>query len=469
MFRLRHCLLGGKDRILFGRVIRNSKQLCADPFIGWLILLAIATFVLHLTFGVYYVTKVGSYNPRPSLTATGVDYLRSWPGWDTDSELDSNGLNRTAVSILQTGLPRSRHGAILLRTFVYSYFVAACYAIGGVRLLSLAVPQAALSGLVCLFLGLAARRMSKGHWLTWFTPPLLYFLNLRVAMYTGYVIPVILPLFFTVVALWAATRPVDRIQVGLISVSMGLGVYSQAAFFVVSFAAATWLAWRFFRFKRRMDLIGAVVIMLFIGVKFPLNWLDLGNSDYDPQRATDRGGTLWLANSPYYESMRPWSLWEWRPVDNPWSTWKRSDREQKRYEDYLTRVNGNQLHAALLWMRENPLHYATLCFVRLRTELGPYTGQMSPRNRQISTVIWLLIFPAGFYGLWKTRTQPVTGLAVLVILAVSGFNTLFIEEPYLRYRMPVDLVLTLFTGVAYAEWLSRFRRASNSSNTAAMR
>jgi hypothetical protein len=420
--------------------------------------LALATFVVHLLFGLYYATKVGSYRPRPSLAVSGLDYLRSFPGWDTDNEKDSASNNRAAMSVLRTGVPRSREGVVFLRAPVYAYFVAASYALGGVRLLSIAVAQATLSALICLIVGLVARRMAGTDQIAWLVPPLLYFVNLRVAMYIGYVIPLMLPLFFTAVILFAATRPARWTQVALITGCTVLGTYSQAAYFVVGFAAAIWLGWRFFCSNHNAHLVGALVILLFIGVKFPLTWLDLAGHAYDPARAGDRGGTLWYANNPYYESMRPWSLWELRP-ENQWSNWKRSEHEQKRYDDYLTRSNGNELKASLLWMRENPVQYATLCVVRLRTEFGSYTGEMSPRNRQISTVIWLLIFPAGFYGLWKMRTQPVAGLVVLIILAVFGFNTLFIEEGYLRYRMPVDLALTLLTGVGYAEFLSRFRRA----------
>ena len=448
--------------------MKDSEAVSADRPPSWLVLLAVATFVVHLVFGVYYATKVGSYSPRPTLAVTGSDYLRSFPGWGTENELDSAANNRAAMSVLQTGVPRSREGVLFLRAPVYAYFVAASYAIGGIRLLSIAVAHAALSALICLLLGLAARRMPGTSGIAWIAPPLLYFVNLRVAMYIGYVIPLILPLFFTAVTLWAATRPADGTQAGLIAVSIVLGIYSQAAYFVVAFAVAIWLAWRFFRFKRNMDLVAAAVILLFVGVKFPLTWLDVGGTAYDPARADDRGGTLWLANNPYYESLRPWSLWELRP-QNPWSNWKRSDQEQKRFEDYLARASGNELRAALLWMRENPVQYATLCAVRFRTEIGPYTGQMSPRNRQISTVVWLLIFPAGFCGLWKTRSQPVSMLVLLIFLAVGGFNTLFIEEGYLRYRMPVDLLLTLFAGAAYSDWTSRFCRASNSSNTATIR
>ncbi|MCX6347913.1 MAG: hypothetical protein NTV79_00210, partial [Candidatus Aureabacteria bacterium] len=64
-----------------------------------------------------------------------------------DSEQDAAGFNRTALSILHRGLPYSRQGTLILRTAVYSYFVAGCYAVGGVRLLPILVAQAILSGM----------------------------------------------------------------------------------------------------------------------------------------------------------------------------------------------------------------------------------------------------------------------------------------------------------------------------------
>jgi Na+-transporting NADH:ubiquinone oxidoreductase subunit NqrB len=80
---------------------------------------------------------------------------------------------------------------------------------------------------------------------------------------------------------------------------------------------------------------------------------------------------------------------------------------------------------------------------------------MSVRNREISSVVWLLIFPAGFYGMWKHRDLQLAHLAIVIVLAVTAFGTLLTEEPYLRYRMPVDLLLTAFAGVAYGTWMGR--------------
>jgi hypothetical protein len=107
------------------------------------------------------------------------------------------------------------------------------------------------------------------------------------------------------------------------------------------------------------------------------------------------------------------------------------------------------LSAGWLWVRENPAQYAKLCWVRLRTELGPFTGMMSPRNRAISTFFWLMVFPAGYWGLWKLRRHEVSWLVALMWAAVVAFGTLVLVEWYLRYRMPVELMWMAYAAIAY--------------------
>jgi len=201
---------------------------------------------------------------------------------------------------------------------------------------------------------------------------------------------------------------------------------------------------------------------LFVALKFVITWSNVAGRVAEPNRAADRGGIFWLSNNPYYDRMRPWSLWEWRGA-NPWSTWKMSDEERERYADYLARSGQNELRAALLWIRENPGHYSQVCLARLRTEFSPYTGEMSPRSRLISTAVWLLVFPAGFYALWRRRHMDSTEFVLWMVSAVFAFATFVTEEPYLRYRVPVDLLLTAFAGLIYCEWLAGLRRANPSN------
>jgi hypothetical protein len=414
-----------------------------------LMVLGLVTAALHLVVGAYYATHVSANSARFSLTTSGEAYLRSFPGWETDSEQDAAGFNRTASSIMERGLPYSRHGTLILRTAVYSYFVACCYAIGGTRLLPIVVAQAILSGSTCWILALAARRLCPGNAVVPWIVGGLYLVNLRIAMYVGYVVPLIPTLFFMAVAFWAVTQQPGRAtrserswSTACLVTSLIFGTYTSSTFFVVASAGALWLL------LRRRSITGAAVIIAFVALKFVVTWSNAAGKAAEPNRAGDRGGIFWLSNNPYYDQMRPWSLWEWRG-SNPWSTWTASNEERERYAQYLSRAEQNELRAALLWIQENPGRYLQTCLARLRTEFGPYTGQMSPRNRLISTVVWLLVFPAGFYGLWLCRRDPTAQFAALVILAVFTFATFVTEEPYLRYRLPVDLLLTAFAGTAY--------------------
>ena len=418
--------------------------------------LGVACALFHLAVGLLYATHLSPPTAHASLTAKGDAYLASFPGWDTDSEQDAAGFNRTALSILTHGLPYSRQGTLILRTAVYSYFVAVCYAVGGIRLLPIAIAQAIVSGLTCLLLASAASRLfSKNPAAPWIAGGL-YLVNLRIAMYVGYVVPLIPTLLFMAIALWAVTQARGNWLVVLLVAALVLATYTSSTFFVIAMAGAFWLV------LRHRSVAGFVLITLFVGLKFFLTWSNAAGSAAEPNRAGDRGGIFWLSNNPYYESLHPWSLWEWR-TSNPWSTWKMSGKERDRYAAYLARAGQNELRATLLWMRENPGCYLRECLVRLRTEFSPYTGQMSPRNRLISSAIWLLIFPAGFYGLWRSRRDPATQFVILIVICEFTFATLVTEEPYLRYRMPVDLLLTAFAGAAYAEWAGR-RQVQESSD-----
>jgi hypothetical protein len=420
-----------------------------------LMALGLVTAALHLVVGAYYATHVSLNSARLSLTTSGEAYLRSFLGWETDSEQDAAGFNRTASSILKRGLPYSRHDTLILRTAVYSYFVAGCYAVGGIRLLPIMVAQAIVSGLTCWILALAASRFCDGNAVVPWVVGGLYLVNLRIAMYVGYVAPLIPTLFFMAVALWAATQQPGRVprskwgwSTACLVASLIFGTYTSSTFFVVASAGALWLL------LRRRSITGVALIIAFVALKFVVTWSNAAGSAAEANRAADRGGIFWLSNNPYYDRMHPWSLWDWRG-SNPWSTWTASDEERERYAQYLERSGQNELRATLLWISENPGTYLQVCLARLRTEFGPYTGEMSPRNRLISTIVWLLVFPAGFYGLWLSRRDPTAQFAALVVLAVFTFATFVTEEPYLRYRMPVDLLLTAFAGLPYSYWLTR--------------
>lgn len=415
-------------------------------------LIAVATVVSHLALGLYYATRVLTVEQKPSLSVAGEAYLRSFAGWDTEQEVDSPGYNRAAVAAMETGIPRSKTGSLFFRAAGYAYFLAACYTIGGLRLISVAVPQALLNGLTCLLIGLAAGRIAPRHkHAAAIIGALLVLVNLRLAMYVGYVYPTCLLMALLALALWAATAPLTMSRALVIAGALIFGAFSQGAFFVVTFAAGCWFAWEWWRRQQGAAVAGAALVVVAIAAKFVLTWTAARGGDVDYWQRMDRGGTLWLANNPYYESMTWRSAWECRP-GNPWTQWKMSRVEEMKYDEYVGLTYGDYGKSALWWIRDNPMQYLKLCVIRLRTELGPTTGQMSPRNRKISTALWLLLFPAGFAGMWLARREFGWGLGALIVLGVIAFDTLFIVEWYFRYRFPVDMTLTMFAAAAYARW-----------------
>jgi MFS family permease len=445
----------------------NSDQLHSNSprpkyWILVIVTLILATFVTYLAVGLFYVTSPHGPFPALKLSSAGDSFLSVYPGWNDEEEFDDAAYNRVAIEVLHTGLPRDKHGALFFHAPLYGYFVGACYWIGGIRLLAIAIPQAFVAALTCGAIAVAAFNIAPRAKLgaTLFAG-ILFLINFRFAMYVGYVSPTILLEFFFSLAILAASLPFTRERLIAFVAACLLAMCTQAAFFVVVLATAVWLFWRFFLTGQRI-LLGAGVVLLLLGSGKAFLPTFLADNSRSSSKAAAQG-ILWEANNPYYESMGLLSLWERRP-GNPWTHWKKSTTEDQRYNEYLQRTNDHQMRAAMLWIRENPLQYAKLTFVRLWTTLGPITGMMSPRNRLISFVIWALIFPAGYYGWWICRQEASSQLAAVVALTLAAFSALVIVEWYLRYRFPVDLLATLYAGIGYAECMTSSRRRNGLMN-----
>jgi hypothetical protein len=417
-------------------------------------LVAVLTAICHLTYGVWFWTKSPTNAPKTGLAAVGEDYLRTFPTWDTEHEADGAFYNRAAMEVLRTGVPRMRTGQFCEHAPLYAYFLAGCYKIGGVRMLSLAVSQALLAALMCYMIGRTAMRLSPiaGVW-SGLTAAGLFLCDIRIAGYAGYPSPTLLVLFFFTTSLWAMVRGMDsRLNRFVFFGALICAIYTQAAFFIVAAGIVCWVLFNCWRQRTLRGLVGAAALAIFTLAK-PMISLVYDQKHFAPHDAST--AVLWEANNPYYESMTAFSLWERRP-GNRWSSWTLSETDQKRHDDYLARAKGNNTRAALLWMRENPKDYLELCCVRFRAVFGPYTGQMSPLNKKISTVIWLALFPAGFIGLWRLRKTPFGWMAAFVILFECGFEIAVMAGWQPRYRLPVDMMLYAAAGPVYGSWIQHF-------------
>lgn len=426
-----------------------------------IVLLVLATFITYLAVGVYYVTGPMSPFHGLRLNASGQSFLAAFPGWNNREEFDDAAYNRAAVEILNTGVPRDHTGSLFFYAPVYAYFVAGCYRIGGLRLLSVAIPQAILAALSCGLLAASAYSIARRNAInSSLISGVLFLINARFAMYVGYISPTILLIFLFSVSIFAASRTATAGSLSLLVISILLAIGTQAGFFFVALGVAIWLLIQFFKTKTTGQLIAAVIILGVASAKNALPILlhqDSAGSINEIGRAV-----LWEANNPYYEGMGLLSLWERRP-GNPWTHWQMSQREHERHENYLNRADHRALQAALLWIKENPGQYTKLVFVRFWTTLGPFTGMMSPRNRLISFCIWLLILPAGICGWWLYRQLPFSGFALAVAVSILLSSAFVIVEWYLRYRVPLDLLLTAYAGIGYSSFAFSFRKIPNKS------
>jgi hypothetical protein len=420
-----------------------------------LTLLFFITVAIHLCWGIYFWTRAPNNAPKTSLKMTGEAYLACSPGWNTENEGDAAAFNRAACGVLQTGVPRSREGAFFDHAPVYAYFLAACYWIGGTRLLSIAIPQALMSGLIGVLLGVAAWRLARqNRGVAAVIAPLLILASVRLAGFVGYVNPCCLMVTLFCATFLAATLPLNLRRTIVFAFMIVLGTYSTASYFLVAAGAAVWLVLTVWRNRRVLGLLCAVVILGGLSFKIALSMR--GGSF--PREADRR--TLWDCNNPYYENWGWWSLYDIVMGRPPGPEWRISETQMRRHAEYLQRARNDPTMAACLWVRENPLQYAKLCFIRFRAVMGPITARMNLPNRILSTAWWLAVFPAGFYGLWKHRKLPVSTFAILVILALVSFETLVMAGLQPRYRLPMDMMLVSYASVIYAElavrWFGRW-------------
>jgi Dolichyl-phosphate-mannose-protein mannosyltransferase len=417
-----------------------------------LLVLAVAIFCAHLGWSLWFVTASPTDMPKTSLRLQGDAFLQSYPSWDTDEERDGAFHNRGAMGVLRTGVPRTRNGSFSDHSPLYAYFVATCYKLGGVRLLSLAIPQAAISALLGVMLALTASRLYPGQLKASAAAgtALLILPHFNLAGSVAYPIPAVVLMFFFTVALFAVSLSGGE-RLGLFACAMVAGIFTHASFFIVGGAAGLWLLIQFARRKNRTYLVWALVLLAFAVLKLGLSVVDKSSSPKEHMRMATQG-LLWQGNNPYYEDLSVWGLWEER-CGNPsaWSQWTRTGAQDQRAHDYLQRAGGDWQAAGLLWIKENPGQYAKLCLMRFRTELSPYAANASPARKILSVVYWLLVFPAGAYGVWRGRGTAFGLLASLVVVAVIVFDSLVFVT--VRYRLPVEMIFTVFAGLTYAGWL----------------
>jgi len=110
------------------------------------------------------------------------------------------------------------------------------------------------------------------------------------------------------------------------------------------------------------------------------------------------------------------------------------------------------------WKEVNFSLYARLCLWRLKSMFLATTEDMSGRNKMISTVLWFLIMVPSMIGLfWFYRDARVL-IAWAIALPLSILPALVVLDSYLRYQLPVQLILTPVAAMFWSRMLDSLKK-----------
>jgi len=110
---------------------------------------------------------------------------------------------------------------------------------------------------------------------------------------------------------------------------------------------------------------------------------------------------------------------------------------------------------ALNFISTHPGAYATLVFRRLWTTLLPFDPRGSQRlqERLVLSIYWLMLYPAGIWGLVLAARRVTPERALLILLALFNLASIaaVLYWSDLRFRVAIDIPLACFAGFAYSE------------------
>lgn len=126
--------------------------------------------------------------------------------------------------------------------------------------------------------------------------------------------------------------------------------------------------------------------------------------------------------------------------------------------DLVSRQIGKQ------FVREHPLTYLKLSVRRLWTSLLPYDprGNQRPMERVVLLLYWLVVFPAGMFGLIKGRRLHEPGKMLLALVMALTLISIAVVLYWsdLRFMVGIYLLLGCFAGWTYDEFLPHPRATS---------
>jgi 4-amino-4-deoxy-L-arabinose transferase-like glycosyltransferase len=417
-------------------------------------------FVILLIFGFGLRIGYGVVRYRSALThLSGRDFINKWDADALYHVLIAEALlsgKGYVVDAAPLAAGREVHFAgqeALFKAPLYEFFLAGAFALSGFSFNLFFPLQALFGGLLSGLMGLIGLRVFRRPGAAWFAGiaaaahPIL--VNAASQPYNENLF-----FFFFAAAIWAFLVWLEQEKVswailcgamiGLCMLTRESGSLLLVAMGVVILVATT---------RTRKIWAGyAVIALATVAILLPWtvrNYLRFGI--FVPVAAIV-GEDLLEGNNPCIATERLFTAY-WAEGSCPWVDQQRLSRRQAETAFGIpaaVRRDRIARSIAMQFISTHPADYLKLSFRRLWTTLLPYDprGNQHSHEKLILLVYWLLVFPAGFLGMFFSSKSIEPGrilLALLVILNLLAIAAVLYWSD-LRFRVGIDLLLACFAG-----------------------
>ncbi len=311
--------------------------------------------------------------------------------------------------------------------------------------LAIGIAQALLGAATAVFMACIADRLA-GRRAAWATG-VIGALYPGIVFWTGYVITETFFCFFLALGLLMTTRTWQQPAIApAIAAGAAFGVAGLTRSVVLPFAVVLALAGLFDRRFRAGAALGALAMVVVLAPWIVRNLLVV---DSPVVTSANSSYVLWRGNHPGvtggkggYNNPRDYTNLSFPPGT--------SDVAMAR----------TYRRAALSWMRSHPGRVLELVPAKLANMLRPTTAGSSTRNKVLTVATYVPLLIAGCWGSVLLLARRRRGAPVIV--AYAAYTLIFHSLTFaiVRYRLPLELVMTVTAGVALASLPTSIRSSS---------
>lgn len=307
---------------------------------------------------------------------------------------------------------------------LYPLFLALCYFMGGVNTLSYFIPQLILSSLTCLFIYLIAKEI--------FNKQVALLAALTVAFYpdlifwASFIRTETLFIFLLTLSFWLLIKGNSNNNPLLIYISaVTLGLSSLTRITIIPFLPFIFL-WQLYYFsnnrKRNFKITSIMVLIIFV-VLLPWamrNFILFGKFTVLTEEI---GILIGTANLQYDHSKI----------------------------NYGYDFHNHLILKTIVFIKDNFKEYLVSCLRRFLIFLSPFTAPMQPLAKLYKGLIWLIIFPAAFWGMIISRKEAKReGLLIIIfIFYYALLHAASYADLGLIYRYPILPFLCIFASYTF--------------------